>query len=182
MKLKTQQLMIIATAFLLSTGALSAEWKVQPEASTIAFTAYSRMHDADGLFKQWAFDGKISDNWTGTGKIVIKTASVDTANAKRDAHLKNEDFFNVEKHPEAVFTIEQAELKGDRLLLTGKLTMVGVTKPLTLDLKRTVSGNSAELSGETMIKRSDFGITYSSMINPIKDEVKLVFKVALKKG
>jgi polyisoprenoid-binding protein YceI len=68
-----------------------------------------------GSCNQRALEGKISDNWTGTCKIVIKMASIDTANAKRNAHLKNEDFFNVEMDPESVFTIEKAEWQGDRL-------------------------------------------------------------------
>lgn len=180
MKNRMKELTLLV-AVLFAGGALSADWRVQPESSKIGFTAFSRMHDVEGLFKEWAFSGRIRNNWTGQGKIVIKTASIDTENAKRDAHLKNEDFFNVSKHPEAVFTIEKAEVKGNRLNISGKLTMLGVTKPVSFQLERKVSGNTAVLSGETKINRKDFGMDYDSFMNPIEDEVKVTFKISLKK-
>lgn len=163
----------------LAATALSAEWATVPSESTIGFTAFSRMHDVDGRFGSWAFSGKISDDWKGTGRLVLRADSVDSGSAKRDAHLKNGDFFDAARYPELVYEIDSARSTGDRLLLSGKLTIRGISRPLNLDLARSVQGSRAELTGETVINRKDFGISYSSMMNPIKDDVKLKFRVVL---
>lgn len=170
---------LVPFLFAVSATTLSAEWATVPAESTIGFTAFSRMHDVDGKFASWTFTGKIGDDWKGQGRITLRSDSVESGNAKRDTHLKNEDFFDVAGHPVISYDIDRAEVKGDHLLLTGKLTIRGVSRPVSLDLLRTVNGSRAELSGETLIKRQDYGMTYSSMINPIKDEVKLKFRVVL---
>jgi polyisoprenoid-binding protein YceI len=119
-------------------------------------------------------------------RFVIDAASVDTFWAKRDEHIRGEDFLDVSNHPEIVFASTSVEQIGeDTAEITGDLTIRGVTREVTLDARlnklgpspfdetRTVAGFSAE--GE--IDRTDFGITYAApavgAIIPIRIELEM---------
>lgn len=119
-------------------------------------------------------------NFTGTIRVVaadptknyvravINAASVDTAEKDRDAHLQNEDFFNVTKFPEIIF--ESTEWtpgkEPNTYAVKGNLTMLGVTKPVTLDVTKLGKGEGrggkiiTGWSATTKLDRTDFGITY----------------------
>ena len=71
----------------------------------------------------------------GTVKSIeatIKTASVTTNQEKRDAHLRNPDFFDVEKYPTMVYKMKTYQKSGDGYRAIGDLTLHGVTKEMTL--------------------------------------------------
>lgn len=116
-------------------------------------------------------------------QLLIAVDSVDTANEKRDQHLKSPDFFSASEFPEITFESETVKaLKDGALEVTGKLDMHGVTKPLTVTVIPT--GTSAgddrrpALAGfETTftLKRSDFGM--DNMIGPLGDEVTVTLSV-----
>lgn len=101
----------------------------------------------------------------------IKAASIDTANADRDAHVKGEDFFDVEKFPEITFTATEFNINGAEGTVTGGLTIRGVTKPVTLDVE--IAGVAVDpyeqtrlgFEAKTMINRKDFGIDFNAPLN-----------------
>ena len=67
--------------------------------------------------------------------VVIDAASVDTNHDKRDEHLRSPDFFNAEEFPEITFESNKIEATGERSgKVTGDLTLLGVTKAMTLDV------------------------------------------------
>ncbi|MEW5755750.1 MAG: YceI family protein [Pseudomonadota bacterium] len=109
--------------------------------------------------------------------VVIKTKSVDTNDAERDKHIRNEDFLHVDKFPEATFTSTKATLDEKGGKLEGKLTLHGVTKPITINVNAIGAGDDPwggyrrGYLGETTIKRSDFDMRYN--LGPLADEVKL---------
>lgn len=116
----------------------------------------------------------------------IDVASINTGNAKRDEHLKSPDFFDAAKFPTITFKSSKFELEGDKLSVTGDLTMKGVTKPVTLSGKFRGSvvdpwgmqKVGASLSGA--ISRKDFGITWNKVIEAgpvVGDEVTLVLNI-----
>jgi len=100
--------------------------------------------------------------------IEIDAASIDTGHTKRDQHLSSPDFLNVAENPTISFKSTKAGWSGDKLdSVTGDLTIMGVSKPVTLKIhsihcgehpfsKKQVCGFDAEAS----IKRSDFGVNY----------------------
>ena len=98
--------------------------------------------------------------------LTIKTTSIDSNWAERDKHLRSADFLDVEKFPVATF--KSTKFTGDATAgkLEGDLTLHGVTKPVTLEVKAVGEGADpwggyrAGFSGTTMLKRSDFGISY----------------------
>ncbi|MBI2399888.1 MAG: polyisoprenoid-binding protein [Deltaproteobacteria bacterium] len=120
---------------------------------------------------------------TGTVLIEIDAASVNTGLKELEKHLKGEDFFNVEKHPKIIFRSDKMEFDGDRpKALHGELTLLGVTKPVTLSIssfncrihpmnKKFVCGADAS----TTIRRSEFGMGYA--IPAVSDEVKLSIQI-----
>ena len=112
--------------------------------------------------------------------VVIKATSIDTGIERRDAHLRNADFFDVEKFPEITFKSERIEKKGKQFIAHGPLTMHGVTKQIALPF--TVTGTfknptnnktSMGYSAKMVLNRKDFGINYSRQDNPtfLGDEI-----------
>jgi polyisoprenoid-binding protein YceI len=110
----------------------------------------------------------------------IAIDSVDTNVKKLDGVLASGDYFNAAKFPAATFKSTRVE-KGatpDRLKVTGDLTIHGVTKPLTLDVKVTKVGEhplrkapAAGFDATATLKRSEFGIT--KYLPNVADEVKI---------
>jgi len=114
--------------------------------------------------------------------------SVDTGVAGRDAHLRRADFFEVEKFPEMTFKSTEVEKRGKGWVVTGDLTMKGVTKPVSIPFEIAGwlpggerSGPKMGIVGETTINRRDFGVNYGnnlpSGIPAIGDEVKVVLQI-----
>lgn len=111
--------------------------------------------------------------------IRINSESIDTANEARDRHLKSPDFFNAAKHPTISFKSTQFEESGDKSYkVTGDLTLLGVTKSITVDLQRFGTGPhqpSGTFRTGVMttftIKRSEFGMT--TYVPALSDEVEL---------
>lgn len=115
--------------------------------------------------------------------VRIKATSVDTHQQARDEHLRKEEFLWVEKYPEITFRGTAAEQTGARTgTITGDLTLRGVTRPVVLDVIWNRSGEypigdkhwAAGFSARTLIKRSDFGMTYA--LGMVGDEVEIVLE------
>ena len=111
--------------------------------------------------------------------VTVQTPSVATFNEKLDTHLKSPDFFNVAQYPTATFKTTKIEVTGPTTgLVTGDFTLLGVTKPLTLDV--TFNGGGANplskiyevgFNATGKLQRSDFGMkTYVPLVG---DEVTL---------
>lgn len=114
--------------------------------------------------------------------VAIDTASVDTNHAKRDEHLRSPDFFNAKEFPKMTFKSTKIEKTGERTgKLHGDLTMLGVTKPVVLDVTFNKDGVSpaskletAGFSARGTVKRSDFGMKYG--VPAIGDEIQLLIE------
>ena len=133
------------------------------------------------------FDGYYTFNpdapETSEVDVTIKTDSLVMHDDRWDAHMKNEDFFHVEKFPEMSFKSTEVTKTGDNTgILKGDLTLLGVTKPVELAVTlvgagkhpmapRLVSGFSA--TGK--LKRSDFGMTYG--LPNVGDEVEIRIEI-----
>ena len=123
--------------------------------------------------------------------VTIDTATIDTREAQRDAHLKSADFFDVEKFPTLTFRGTGVSGAGDQFTLTGDLTLHGVTRAVTLDVtaegrgKDPWGGDRAGYSATGKIKRSDFGLTWNQVLEAggiaVGDEIKISLDVELVK-
>ena len=74
----------------------------------------------------------VENNIISDINIIIKTASVFTNHDERDEHLMSPDFLNVNKYPEMIFKVDNIEIKKDKTMINGQLTLLGITKPLVL--------------------------------------------------
>jgi polyisoprenoid-binding protein YceI len=97
--------------------------------------------------------------------VTIDMSTVDTGVSGRDSDLKSANFFDVAQFPTATFTSTSVAKNGDKLNVTGNLTVHGVTKPVTLEVEGPsgpVPGMDhkphAGFSAKTTINRKDFGI------------------------
>ena len=98
--------------------------------------------------------------------VTIKVDSIDSRNDKRDAHLKNQDFFSATEFPTATFKSTGFSRTGESTWdVTGDLTIRGQTKPVTVQVTHTgqATGRRGEVAGieaKFTFKRSDFGMNY----------------------
>jgi len=176
--------MVVSLLFLSST-AFAEDYTVDPRHTYPSFEVnHMGLSTQRGRFD--ATGGKITlDSAARTGSVLIEidARSISTGLGELEKHLKAEDFFNVEKHPKITFKSDKVEFDGDKpRAVHGELTMLGVTKPVTLSIssyncrihpmnKRFVCGADASAT----IKRSEFGMTYA--IPAVSDEVRLSIQV-----
>ncbi len=135
-------------------------------------------HDFDGGF---TFD---PEDWSNSyAKVTIRTHSIDMDDYAWDKHMRNEDFFDVNVHPTMTFESTKLEKTGeDTGKLHGDLTLLGVTRPVTLDVTFNKVGQHfkskewiAGFSAAATIKRSEFGMKYGLPV--IGDDVELRLEV-----
>jgi polyisoprenoid-binding protein YceI len=118
----------------------------------------------------------------------IDAASVDTDVADRDTHLKSPDFFDVAKYPRITFVSSRVEPRGDdRYDVTGKLTIRGVARDVTLPVTflgsaRDPWGNErAGFEIETKLDRKDYGMIFNAALDNggllLGDEVRIVINI-----
>ncbi|HEX7771277.1 MAG TPA: YceI family protein [Pyrinomonadaceae bacterium] len=157
--------------------ATSRPYPIDNNHSTVGFSVpiFGGLSQVTGKFTDFAItiNNDEKDITKSSVSVVIKAASVNTGIDRRDAHLRNADFFDVEKFPEITFKSERIEKKGKQFIAHGPLTMHGVTKQIALPF--TVTGTSKNptndkfsvgYSAKTVLNRRDFGINYSRQDNP----------------
>lgn len=152
-------------------------FRIDPARSTIKFKVRHFLGTTTGRFTK--FSGTIDVDREHPEKssvtATIQTASIDTAIAKRDEHLRGEDFFNVQKFPEIIFKSRHVKQTGPNVgEIVGDLTMHGVTRATTLRFQLVGSPESATKDRATRwrvtavpIKRSEFGLVWSKSVEAI---------------
>jgi len=157
---------------------------LDPVRSQLRFHAVSRFMNADGHFGR--FEGEIQLDTTAperaVGRIVVEMASLDTGIGRRDDHLRSDDFFATARNPRATFVVESVRHDGGRWLVTGPLTIRGVTRPVSVPVAVTASDGRLRVVGEFVVRRREFGVAYDSFFNPIRDEVRVSFDLAAVAG
>lgn len=172
---------------LFATGAATAaDYKIDKEGQhafvnfRIQHLGYSWLY---GTFKD--FDGTFSFDEKNPASdkvnVTINTTSVDTNHAERDKHLRSADFLNAGKFPQATFASTAVKKEGEKLDITGNLTLNGVTKPVTLSAQLIGQGDDPwgnkragfEANGKISLK--DFNITTD--LGPASQDVELIISV-----
>ena len=109
-------------------------------------------------------DGKL----VGAGnKIVIDTTSVWADNDRLTGHLKTPDFFNVAQFPRAEFVTSAIEKKTTNYMVSGSLTLHGITKQISFPAQIQVSDQSVDLNSQFVLNRFDFQIKYPGKANDL---------------
>ena len=134
---------------------------------------HGRFNEVDGKFSLDREDPSRSKF-----ELTVKADSVDTANVKRDEHLRQPDYFDTKQFPTIDFKSTSTKAIKGGYEVTGDFTMHGVTKKVTLVLKggKEIEWNKKKIVGfstEVALKRSDFGFDKSA-IGPIGDEALII--------
>lgn len=146
-----------------ATGVPVGSHRLDPSASTVTFTtrAIFGLMKVRGHFGR--VDGSIDVHADGTasGAVRVDVETIDTGIAKRDAHLRRDDFFRVAEHPTATFTVETLVLDapgGPRV--TGTLELRGRTIPIDSPVTVSVSGGRLRVDADLEIDHHAAGLPF----------------------
>lgn len=181
-----------ATATNPDLAALTGDYTIDPAHSTFGFVArHAMVTNVKGSFQDFTgtlhLDGTDPSNSTATIDVVMD--SIETGNADRDGHLKSADFFKADEFPAMTFRTTKAEaLGGDDYRITGDLTILGTTRPLTIDLefngaaKDPFGNERVGFEGKAEILRSEWGLTWNAALETggvlVSDKIKLNFDIS----
>jgi polyisoprenoid-binding protein YceI len=174
---------ILIAFLLIASGAHASDgaekFSLNKEHTTVGFSVrYLLLARVSGQFNDFkgafVIDPAHPDN--NRADIIIQTASVNTGIKTRDANIRGAGLFNADLYPTMVFHSNAIEMRDSNTgQIKGDLTLLGITKPVKLDLVKTQGANPNLSNGYKVtgkIKRSDFGM--NAYIQPISNTVTLL--------
>ncbi|HEX6826325.1 MAG TPA: YceI family protein [Nitrospiraceae bacterium] len=163
-----------------------ARWNLDPEHSTIEFrVAHMVVSKTSGRFTDYAgFIDMDAEAGTVTSvETTIKAGSVNTNHEKRDTHIRNADFLDVEHYPTMTFKMKSYKKTAEGFTMVGDFTLRGVTKEVTLTghyngaTKDPWGNTRAGFSAEGKLNRKDFGMVWNKSLDSgglvVGDEVQI---------
>ena len=170
----------------------SGTWSLDPSHTRIGFSAkHAMVTTVRGQFAN--FTGDLTLDGTNpaasTAELTIQSASLNTGNADRDAHVRSQDFLDVEQFPTLTFRSTGVDFDGDaEFVMRGDLTIRGETRPVAIKaelegLAQDPFGNDRiGFTGQTVISRKDFGLTWNVALEAggvlVSDKVKITLDVS----
>lgn len=140
---------------------------------------YGRFNDFSGEF---SYDPAKPE--ASTVSVNIDMTSLDTNHAERDTHLSADKYLNFDKYKTATFTSTKYEKTGESTAkLTGNLTFMGVTKPITLDVEHIGGGKDPwggyrqGFEGRAIMTPKDWGLDMAAKLGPAAAQVELMLSV-----
>ncbi|WP_037361681.1 YceI family protein [Amycolatopsis orientalis] len=171
---------------------LTGTYTIDAAHSRIGFVArHAMVTKVRGSFNEFegsfTLDGENPAN--SSASVTIQTKSVDTRNADRDGHLRNNDFLSVDQFPTITFTSTGIKQTGeDTFDVTGDLTVKDVTKSVTIPFefggsaKDPFGNDRVGFEGSTTINRSDYGVTFNAALETggvlVSDKITLEFEIS----
>jgi polyisoprenoid-binding protein YceI len=182
---------MLAAVLMVGAGTMAAQaqdWMIDKSHSEADFSVkhmgISTVHGSfRGVSGTIRFEAGNPAAWNVEATIDVNT--VDTGVGDRDKHLKSADFFEVEKYPTMTFKSTGVKPEGEGYLVTGELTLHGVTKPVTLSVEAPgneqvgMDGKSVHrgFTATTKVNREDFGLKWNGTLKSgdavIGSEVKI---------
>jgi polyisoprenoid-binding protein YceI len=173
-------------------SSLTGDYTLDPAHSSVGFVArHAMVTKVRGSFNEVEGKGHFDadDPSRSHLEVTIKADSIDTRNADRDAHLRSNDFFDMETYPEIRFVSTGVErVDHDTYRVTGDLTVKGVTKPVSVDLEYTGAaldpfGNQRiGLEGQVKVNRKDWGLNWNAALETggvlVSEKVTLEFDIS----
>ena len=171
---------------------LTGHYDIDPAHTRIGFVArHAMVTKVRGGFNEFTggidIDG--ANPAASSAKLTVKTDSIDTRNADRDAHLRSGDFLQLDEFPEINFVSTGVTQTGDTTFdVTGDLTVKDVTRSVTVEFdyegtaKDPFGNTRIGFEGSATISRKDFGITWNATLDTggvlVGDKVVLEFEVS----
>ena len=171
-------------------SALKGTWVFDPSHSRLGFEArHAVVTKVRGHFAD--FEGTIvvgDDLASSSVKVSAKLDSIDTGSADRDGHLKSADFFDVENTNDLKFESTSIKADGDDFIVTGNLTIKGVTQEVELEIESTGTATDpfgnvrAGFEGKGELSRKDYGLTWNVALEAggvlVSDKIKLQLDIS----
>ncbi len=175
-------MIFLSLALLGNPSAHATDYVADVAHSILEFEVDALTGPVHGTFKGWSGEITVDNGDLSTlrGSITVDVATIDTRIPKRDKHLRNEDFFHVEIHPNAQFTVQAVEIPKQEgsIFVKGELSMHGVSLPLSVPFTvKHQDEKRIRLQGKATLSRKAFGINFQSRMNPIQDDVLLQFNL-----
>jgi polyisoprenoid-binding protein YceI len=151
-------------------------WSVDPANSRVEFLLKQLgIATVRGAFHEFEGTLELGDDLAGARAYgSVSVASLDTNQARRDAHLRSPDFFDAERYPEVTFeSSEIRPLDAGTFEIAGDLTMHGVTRPITLTAELQDAADpsgSLRLAVGGRLNRGDYGVTPNPLLNRLASE------------
>lgn len=156
-----------------STRIGETQWRIDPARSRVAFRTPSLwgLVSVEGEFER--YEGTLDLTRDPAIELTVDAGSLTTRNRLRDKHLRSADFFDVSRHPVVRFTSETAALKGERLIVSGRLEARGGSIPLELEATLRAVGDELELNATTTADHEQLGMS-SGLLGMIRTPSELV--------
>ncbi|MEI9888328.1 MAG: YceI family protein [Rhizomicrobium sp.] len=150
-----------AALLLAATPAAAAKWNVDHGKSRLGFSVVWSGEALNAIFKTWkadiAFDP--ADLAHAHAVVTIDLGSEDSGSPDNDDGLKGAEGFSMQQFPAATFETTGFTAKGgNAYVATGRLSLHGIVKPVTLPFTLTLTGNTAHVVGKVTVSRLDFGL------------------------
>ncbi len=184
-KIMKKFLLPIALALFSFSANAADSYIFDPHHTSVVWTAnHFGFSNPSGKFSEVEGDLMLDEKNPAQSKVnvSVKMVNIFTGYSNFDNHLKGADFFNIEKFTTATFVSKKVTITGKNTAkVVGDLTLLGVTKPVTLNTKLNkiavspiTQKRTAGFTANAVIKRSDFGLNYA--IPSVGDIVKLVIE------
>jgi len=171
---------------------IAGDYTIDQTHSRLGFSArHAMVTTVRGQFTDFAGTAHIDTANPAASKVAltIQTASIDTGVADRDGHLKSADFFDADNNKEITFVSTKVEREdASTWLITGDLTMKGVSKPVTIEFESTGSARDpfgnlrVGFEGATSINRKDWDLSWNAALETggvlVSEKIKLEFDVS----
>ena len=137
-----------------------------PERSSVTFNIKNWGLTVDGRFGGLEVTGNWDENAPSKSKIqgIVKSTTVDANIDARNASLRGEEYFHVEKFPEIKITSTSIERKDGSYTFKGKLEMKGMVKNIEFPFNVSGTNDALKFTGEFKINRLDYQVGTSSMV------------------
>jgi polyisoprenoid-binding protein YceI len=178
--------MSVTTRTILPTGT----WSVDPAHSSVEFSAkHLGIATVRGVFNEFEGSLEVGEDGSAKARGTVEVVSIDTNEEQRDAHLRSEDFFHAELHPQLSFESTEIRPVDDRsFLVHGNLTMRGVTRPIVLEAE--VQGTEVDpwgnervgLEARGRLNRRDWDMNFQQVLGSgnllVSDKIKLSLDIS----
>ena len=178
--------MSVTTRTVLPTGT----WTVDPAHSSVEFSAkHLGIATVRGVFNEFEGGLEVGEDGSAKARGTVQVVSIDTNEEQRDNHLRSEDFFHAEVHPELSFeSTEIRPLDENAFLIHGDLTMRGITRPIVLEAE--IQGTEIDpwgnervgLEARGQLNRREWNMTFNQALGSgnmlVSDKIKLALDIS----
>ena len=165
----------VTMSFINPTVLVENTIKVDVAKSTINWKGYKPTGSHNGIISLTSGELIMEEGVIKGGSFMVNMLTIKDADGseKLEGHLKSADFFEIEVYPTSTFEIKNSSIEDGKTILTGDITIKGITKQLTFSAVVTETEGTVTLTSETIqINRTDFNVKYKSksFFNDLKEK------------